>query len=107
MISLCKGDSTKLNADVIVNSVNKLLIGGGGIDVASLEGAGPGFVDECQKLNVCQTGEYNVTLGYKLPAKYMFHTVKHRDKNDFELNSFYKSCLQKVIAYNVKSIRFW
>ena len=56
MISLCKGDITKLNVDLIVNSVNKLLIGGGGIDVASHEAAGPGFVDECQKLNVCQTG---------------------------------------------------
>ena len=62
------------------------------------------MIDECQKLNGCETGEYKVTLGYKLPAKYVFHTVRLRDKNGYKLNDFYKSCLQKVVVYNVKSV---
>ena len=89
-----------------MNSVNKRLIGGGGIDGVIHEATGPGLIDECQKLNGCETDECKVTLGYKLPAKYVFHTVRLRDKNDYKLNDFYKSCLQKVLAYNVKSIVF-
>ena len=81
-VSLCQGDITKLNVDVIVNSVNKTLTVVGAIDGAIHEAAGPGLVDECQKLNVCETGECKVTLGHKLPAKYVFHTVRLRDKNE-------------------------
>ena len=62
------------------------------------------MLDEYQKLNGCEIGECKVTLGHKVPAKYVFHTVRLRDKNDYELNDFYKSCLQKVLACNVKSI---
>ena len=80
-VSLCQGDITKLNVDAIVNSVNKTLIGGGGIDGAIHEAAGPRLIDECQKLNGCETGECKVTSDYKLPAKYVFHTVRLRDKN--------------------------
>ena len=105
-VSLCQGDITKLNIDVIANSVNKTLVGGGGIDGAIHEAAGPVLVEECQKLNVCETGECKVTLGYKLPAKYVFNTLRLRDKNDYKLNDFYKSYLQKVLAYNLKSVAF-
>ena len=100
---LCQGDDTKLNVDAIVNSVNKTLIGGGEINGAIHEVAGSELVVECQKLNVCETGECKVNLGYQLPIKYMFHTVRLRDENDYKLNDFYKICLQKVLAYNVKS----
>ena len=68
-VSFCQGDITKLNVDVIVNSVNKTLTVGGGIDGAIHEAAGPGMVDEFQKFNFCETGECKVTLGHKLPAK--------------------------------------
>ena len=105
-VSLCQGDITKLNVDLIVNSVNKTLTVGGVPDGVIHGAAGPGLVDECQILNVCKTGECKVTLGHKLPAKYVFHTVRLRDKNDYKLNDFYKSCLEKVLAYNVKSIAF-
>ena len=77
---LCQGDITKLNIDVIVNSGNKTLTGGGGIDGAIHEAAGSGLVDECQKLNACEIGECKVTLGYKLPAKYVFHIFRLREK---------------------------
>ena len=69
---LCQGDITKLNDDMIVNSVNKTLTVGGGIDGAIHEAARSGLVDECQKLNVCETGECNVTLGHKLPINMSF-----------------------------------
>ena len=105
-VSLCQGDVTKLNVNVIVNSVNKTLAVGGDIDGAIHEAVGPGLVDECQKLNVCETGECKVNLDHKLPAKYLFHTVRLRDKNDYKLNDFYRNCLGKVLAYNVKSIVF-
>ena len=64
IVSLSQGDITELNADATVNSVNKTLLGGGGIDGAIHEAAGPGLLDECQKLNGCETGECKVTLGY-------------------------------------------
>ena len=54
------------------------------------EAAEPGLVDECQKLNVCETGECKVTLGHKLPPKYVFHTGRKKKKNDYKLNDFYK-----------------
>ena len=80
-VSVWKGDITKLNFGALLNSVNKTLIGGVGIDGAIHEAAGPELVYECQKLNVCETCECNVTLGYRLPAEYLFHTVRIRDKN--------------------------
>ena len=67
-VSLCQGDITKLNIDAIVNSVNKTLIGGGGIGGVIHEAAGPVLLDECQKINGCETKECKVTLGHKLPA---------------------------------------
>ena len=69
-----------MNHDTIVISVNKALIGGGGIDGAVHGAAGSIFLDEFQILNWCKTGECKVTLDYKLPAKYVFHTVKPREK---------------------------
>ena len=95
-VSLYQGDITKINVDAIVNSVNKTLIRGGHVNGAIHEAALPGLIDECQKLNGCESGERKVTLDYKLPVKYVF----------YKLNDFYKSCLQKVLAYNVKSIAF-
>ena len=94
---------TKLNVDAIVISANKAL-NGGGIDGAIHEAARPGLLDECQKLNGCETGECMVTLGYKLPAKYLPRTVRRSDKNDYMLIDCYKSYLRKVLAYNIKSV---
>ena len=70
---LCQEDIAKLNGDAIVNLVSKTLIGGRDISESIYEATGPGFLDECQKLNDCETGECNVT-------------------NDYKLNDFYKSC---------------
>ena len=82
-VSLCQGDITKLNVDVILNLVTKTLIGGGRVNGVIHEDAGPGLIDEYQKLNGCESGECKVTLGYKLPAKYVFHTLNLRNKNGY------------------------
>ena len=58
----------------------------------------------CLKLNGCETSECKVACGYKLPAKYVFHPMRPRDKNDYRLNDCYKSCLQKALPYNVRFI---
>ena len=77
--------------------MNKTLIRGGGIGGAIREIAGPGLLDECRKLNGCETVECKVTLGCKLPAKYVFYTVRLKDKNDYKLNEFYKSCYREFL----------
>ena len=93
-VSFYQGNITKLNVDVIVNSVNKTLIKRGRIDGAIDEVAWPGLLDNSQKLNGCESSECKVTLGYKLLTKYVFHTVRLGDKNSYKLKDFYKSCLQ-------------
>ena len=73
--SLCHWGITKLTFYAIVNSPNKALIRGGGIDEGTQEAAEPEFLDEHQKINDCETDECKTTLGCKLPVKYMCHVV--------------------------------
>lgn len=109
-ISFDIGDITKLSCDAIVNAANKSLMGGGGVDGAIHRAAGRELLEECRTLNGCETGGAKLTKGYKLPSKYVIHTVgpvySGREEDAEKMRNCFINSLDVARQNDIHSIAF-
>ena len=110
-VELVKADITLLDVDAIVNAANNSLLGGGGVDGAIHNAAGPDLLAECEGLNGCETGQSKITNGYRLKAKHVIHTVGpvwyggYKDEHSL-LASCYQTSLSLAKEKKIKTVAF-
>jgi len=110
VVKIVRGDITEQDTDAVVNAANKRLSPGGGVAGAIHSAAGSGLWVECKKIGHCETGQAVITKGYKLPAKWVVHTVgpvwasRHEDPE--MLSACYSNSLTIADKHNIRSISF-